>query len=354
MVLRVLSVLGTRPEAIKLAPVIKRLDAAPGIHSSVCATAQHRQMLDQVLDLFEIAPDHDLDLMQPGQDLYDLTARVLTEMKPVLQAAKPDILLVQGDTTTCLAAALAAFYGGVPIGHVEAGLRTGDMAAPFPEEGNRVLVSRLADLHFAPTAASRDNLLREGTAAERIFVTGNTVIDALLSVRDKAAKTGGAGALEPDMCGDWLAVGSETEGQDPPWAGAVYLYTKKGDQWELHSKLKAPDAGDYDRFGADIALQESSLLVGAYWRGPGQVYLYQLDGSQQAWKPTTKLLGSDTTFDAYFGSRLAMTDNSIVITASLFGSPNGYQSGAAYAFELDIFTDGFESGDTSAWSNAAP
>ena len=162
-------------------------------------------MLDQVLDLFEIAPDYDLDLMRPGQDLYDLTARVLTGMKPVLADARPDILLVQGDTTTCFAAALAAFYAGIPVGHVEAGLRTGDMTAPFPEEGNRVLVSRLARLHFAPTAASRGNLLAEGIPADRITVTGNTVIDALLSVREKAGMTGGAGALDPETCGDWIA-----------------------------------------------------------------------------------------------------------------------------------------------------
>jgi UDP-N-acetylglucosamine 2-epimerase (non-hydrolysing) len=205
MALRVLSVLGTRPEAIKLAPVITRLAQTPGVVSLVCATAQHRQMLDQVLSLFEIAPDYDLDLMRPGQDLFDLTARVLTAMKPVLEKAKPDILLAQGDTTTCLAASLAAFYAGVPIGHVEAGLRTGDMAAPFPEEANRVLVSRLARLHFAPTKKAEDNLLAEGTRPETIFVTGNTVIDALLSVRDKAAGAAGAGVLDDGLKRDWLA-----------------------------------------------------------------------------------------------------------------------------------------------------
>lgn len=209
MALRVLSVLGTRPEAIKLAPVITRLANTPGVVSLVCATAQHRQMLDQVLSLFEIAPDYDLDLMRPGQDLYELTARVLTAMKPVLEKAKPDILIAQGDTTTCLAASLAAFYAGVPVGHVEAGLRTGDLAAPFPEEANRVLVSRLARLHFAPTTKARDNLLAEGTPAERIFVTGNTVIDALLSVRGKAAEVGaaeaGADAIDPALRRDWLA-----------------------------------------------------------------------------------------------------------------------------------------------------
>ena len=205
MALRVLSVLGTRPEAIKLAPVITRLAQTPGVVSLVCATAQHRQMLDQVLALFEIVPDYDLDLMRPGQDLFDLTARVLTAMKPVLEKAKPDILLAQGDTTTCLAASLAAFYAGVPIGHVEAGLRTGDMAAPFPEEANRVLVSRLARLHFAPTKKAEDNLLAEGTRPETIFVTGNTVIDALLSVRDKAAGAAGAGVLDDGLKRDWQA-----------------------------------------------------------------------------------------------------------------------------------------------------
>jgi UDP-N-acetylglucosamine 2-epimerase (non-hydrolysing) len=205
MALRVLSVLGTRPEAIKLAPVITRLAQTPGVVSLVCATAQHRQMLDQVLSLFEIAPDYDLDLMRPGQDLFDLTARVLTAMKPVLEKAKPDILLAQGDTTTCLAASLAAFYAGVPIGHVEAGLRTGDMAAPFPEEANRVLVSRLARLHFAPTKKAEENLLAEGTRPETIFVTGNTVIDALLSVRDKAAGAAGAGVLDDGLKRDWQA-----------------------------------------------------------------------------------------------------------------------------------------------------
>ena len=205
MDLRVLSVVGTRPEAIKLAPVVTRLADTPGVVSLVCATAQHRQMLDQVLSLFEIAPDYDLDLMRPGQDLYELTARVLTAMKPVLEQAKPDLLIVQGDTTTCLAASLAAFYAGVPVGHVEAGLRTGDLSAPFPEEANRVLVSRLARLHFAPTARSRDNLLAEGTPPDRIFVTGNTVIDALLSVREKAAGEAGAGAIDAAVRRDWQA-----------------------------------------------------------------------------------------------------------------------------------------------------
>lgn len=207
MALRVLSVLGTRPEAIKLAPVIKCLAENPGIVSHVCSTAQHREMLDQVLSLFSISPDFDLDLMRPRQDLGELTARVLTSMRPVIEKAKPDILLVQGDTTTCLAAALAAFYAGVPVGHIEAGLRTGDMAAPFPEEANRVLVSRLARMHFAPTTKARDNLLAEGVDAAQVFVTGNTVIDALLSVRDRAASEAGSESLTPGLRREWASGG---------------------------------------------------------------------------------------------------------------------------------------------------
>lgn len=205
MGLKVLSVVGTRPEAIKLAPVIRRLEATPDIVSSVCATAQHREMLDQVLDLFDIAPDYDLDLMEPNQDLYGLTARVVTGMRDVIASATPDVLLVQGDTTTCFGAALAAFYAHVPVGHVEAGLRTGDLAAPFPEEGNRVLVSQLARLHFAPTAWARENLLSEGIPGSHVSVTGNTVIDALLSIRERASSAGGEDALAPDTRAAWMS-----------------------------------------------------------------------------------------------------------------------------------------------------
>jgi UDP-N-acetylglucosamine 2-epimerase (non-hydrolysing) len=180
----VLTVFGTRPEAIKMAPVVRQLAAAPELRSTVCITGQHREMLDQVLALFEIVPDHDLSLMRPGQDLFDVTAGALLGLRDVLRQVRPDLVLVQGDTTTCLAAALAAFYERVAVGHVEAGLRTWDLAAPFPEEANRSLVSRIASLHFAPTARSRDNLLREGIAPEAIQVTGNTVIDALLIARE--------------------------------------------------------------------------------------------------------------------------------------------------------------------------
>lgn len=182
---RVLTVFGTRPEAIKMAPVVKAVERSPDLESIVAVTAQHREMLDQVLGLFDIKPDYDLDLMRPNQDLFDITARVLTGMRDVLRQAKPDVVLVHGDTTTCFAAGLAAFYEGIPVGHVEAGLRTGDLRAPFPEEANRSLVARLAAINFAPTASSKANLIREGLAETSIHVTGNTVIDALLDVQSR-------------------------------------------------------------------------------------------------------------------------------------------------------------------------
>jgi UDP-N-acetylglucosamine 2-epimerase (non-hydrolysing) len=191
--MRVLTVFGTRPEAIKMAPLVLRLQATAGVDSRVCVTAQHRQMLDQVLQLFEIRPDHDLDLMRPGQDLTSITTEILRSLKPVLEQERPDIVLVHGDTTTTFAATLAAFYQRVPVGHVEAGLRTGNLYSPWPEEANRRLTGALARLHFAPTAVSRENLLRENVPAERIVVTGNTVIDALLRVR---AKLEGDAALQ--------------------------------------------------------------------------------------------------------------------------------------------------------------
>ena len=185
MTLRVLTVFGTRPEAIKMAPVVLGLQHADGIESLVCVTAQHRQMLDQVLDLFEITPDYDLNIMKHGQDLYDVTSSALLGMRDVLRECKPDLVLVHGDTTTCFAAGLAAFYEQIKAGHVEAGLRTGDMSAPFPEEANRSLVGRITSYHFAPTEGAKQNLLNENVSEASITVTGNTVIDALLMVRDK-------------------------------------------------------------------------------------------------------------------------------------------------------------------------
>lgn len=179
---KVMVVFGTRPEAIKMAPLVHAIQAHPQLEAVTVVTAQHRQMLDQVLDIFSIKPDADLDIMQPGQTLPDVTARIVQGMTPVLSELKPDIVLVHGDTSTTLSTALAAFYARIPIGHVEAGLRTGNMFAPWPEEMNRRLTAPLCAVHFAPTASSRANLLREGMPDETIHVTGNTVIDALLQV----------------------------------------------------------------------------------------------------------------------------------------------------------------------------
>lgn len=179
---RILAVVGTRPEAIKMAPVIRALQSAPWAEVRVLATAQHRQMLDQVLEAFAIAPDVDLDIMAPNQTLPELTARLLSRLDEVFARERPDAVLIQGDTTTVMSAALAAFYRRIPVGHVEAGLRTGDLQNPFPEEMNRIVAGRLSRWHFAPTAGSRDNLLREGFDPASVHVTGNTVIDALLEV----------------------------------------------------------------------------------------------------------------------------------------------------------------------------
>jgi len=177
---KVMVVFGTRPEAIKMAPVIKELKKVQDIETRVVVTAQHREMLDQVLQLFSIVPDYDLNLMKDKQDLYSITTGVLTGLKDIMEQEKPDLVLVHGDTTTTFAAALAAFYQKIPVGHVEAGLRTRNKYSPYPEEMNRSLTGRLAEIHFAPTDVSRENLLAESVAAFKIWVTGNTVIDALM------------------------------------------------------------------------------------------------------------------------------------------------------------------------------
>lgn len=183
---KVMLVFGTRPEAIKMAPLVKEFQKYPKTFKTiVCVTGQHRQMLDQVLQLFEIVPDYDLNIMKQGQDLYDVTARVLTGMRDVLKESQPDVVLVHGDTTTSTAAALAAFYQQIPVGHVEAGLRTHNIYSPWPEEMNRQITGRIATYNFAPTPLSKSNLLREAVAEESITVTGNTVIDALYWVVNK-------------------------------------------------------------------------------------------------------------------------------------------------------------------------
>lgn len=180
---KILFVFGTRPEALKVAPVILEARRDPRFKTYVCLTAQHREMVDQVLRLFKIKPDFDLDIMQPGQTLEDLTHRLFQKIDPIYKKVKPDVVLVQGDTTTVFAAALKAFYEKIPVGHIEAGLRSHDKYQPFPEEINRVLVSRLADFHFCPTSESLVNLKREGLPASALFMTGNTVVDALKHIR---------------------------------------------------------------------------------------------------------------------------------------------------------------------------
>jgi len=180
-----LFIFGTRPEAIKMAPVIKKFKNSKLIDVKICVTAQHRQMLDQVLNLFEIVPDYDLNIMKENQDLYDITSNVLLSIKDVLKKERPVIVFVQGDTTTAFAASLASFYQKIPVAHIEAGLRTYNIYSPFPEEINRQLISRIATFHFAPTNRARDNLIKEGIDESKIYVTGNTVIDALLEVVKK-------------------------------------------------------------------------------------------------------------------------------------------------------------------------
>ncbi|WKD22031.1 UDP-N-acetylglucosamine 2-epimerase (non-hydrolyzing) [Pseudoalteromonas sp. KG3] len=181
--MKVLTVFGTRPEAIKMAPLVLGLENAPGIEAKVCVTAQHREMLDQVLELFKITPDYDLNIMKAGQDLYDITSKILLGLRDVLDDFKPDWVLVHGDTTTTFAASMAAFYKQVKVGHVEAGLRTGNIYSPWPEEANRTITGVIANRHFAPTQGSANNLLREHVKQSDIVVTGNTVIDALLKVK---------------------------------------------------------------------------------------------------------------------------------------------------------------------------
>jgi UDP-N-acetylglucosamine 2-epimerase (non-hydrolysing) len=183
--MKVLTVFGTRPEAIKMAPLVKKMNKASRIESILCVTAQHREMLDQVMELFELVPDYDLNIMKPNQTISQITSNVLIGLEEILKKEKPDMILVHGDTTTTFASALAGFYQQIKVGHVEAGLRTYDKYSPYPEEMNRILTGNIADIHFAPTDRNRQNLLREAIPDDKIFITGNTVIDALLEVANK-------------------------------------------------------------------------------------------------------------------------------------------------------------------------
>ena len=199
--MKVLSVYGTRPEAIKMAPLVNLLDSTDGFDSRVCVTAQHREMLDQVLDLFSITPHFDLNVMKPGQSLSDITSEVLKRLSEVFKTFTPDIVLVHGDTSTTLAASLAAYYHQIPVGHVEAGLRTGDIYSPWPEEVNRKAAGAIARLHFAPTKQAKLNLLSEAVADDQITVTGNTVIDALLDVVDRLNSSPELAAIQDELLG---------------------------------------------------------------------------------------------------------------------------------------------------------
>lgn len=206
---KIMLVFGTRPEAIKMAPLVKEFQKHLNkFQTIVCVTGQHRQMLDQVLEIFDIKPDYDLNIMKQGQDLYDVTARVLTGMRDVLKEAQPDVVLVHGDTTTSTAAALAAFYQQIPVGHVEAGLRTHNIYSPWPEEMNRQITGRIAEYDFAPTPLSRANLIAEGISENKITVTGNTVIDALYWVVDKIKNTP---SLNQDLADELAKAGYDTE-----------------------------------------------------------------------------------------------------------------------------------------------
>jgi UDP-N-acetylglucosamine 2-epimerase (non-hydrolysing) len=257
--LSILFVFGTRPEAIKLCPVLlhmRRRDAEFSV--KCCVTAQHRGMLDQVLQAFQVVPDYDLDVMRPGQSLTESTARILSQLEPILAAERPGMVVVQGDTTTTLSAALAAFYQHIPVGHVEAGLRTGDLQQPFPEEMNRVVTTRLAALHFAPTPLAAARLAAEGVAGERIFVTGNSGIDAVLYVRDS------------------LAAGSVAA---PPWT-----------QLDAAKKLIVVTAHRRESFGEGFERICAALLRLA-WRGDVQI-VYPVHRNPNVLEPVRRLLGN--------------------------------------------------------------
>lgn len=257
----VLCVFGTRPEAIKMAPLIGELRATPGLRLKICVTAQHREMLDQVLDLFDIRADHDLRIMRPGQDLYDLTARLLQKLRPVIAEEHPDLVLVHGDTTTTMAVSLAAYYARVSVGHVEAGLRTGDKYQPFPEEINRRVTGVIADLHFAPTQRARQNLLREGISAESIFVTGNTVIDALMAIRQR-------------VCGDPVLAG-EMAARFPRLAGFGRMVLVTGHRRENFGQ------------GFREICQALVDLARAY---PAVAFVYPVHLNPQVQEPVTSIL----------------------------------------------------------------
>ena len=280
---RIMLVFGTRPEAIKMAPLVKAFRAVPEkFETLVCVTGQHREMLDQVLHLFEIVPDYDLDIMKAGQDLYDVTARVLTGMRAVLAEAKPDFVFVHGDTTTSAAAALAAFYARVPVAHVEAGLRTHDVYSPWPEEMNRQITGRIATRHFAPTPLSRENLLKENVPAERIFVTGNTVIDALRSV---VAKLGADASLRERVAATLSAAGIPRERLEAWSAGTRRMVLITGHRRE--------------NFGEGF-IRMCSGIRDLNLKYPGVDFVYPMHLNPNVRKPIREVFGADVPANMFF------------------------------------------------------
>ncbi len=249
-----------------MAPVIQQLKSAVGIESFVCVTAQHRQMLDSVLELFDIKPDFDLDIMQPGQDLFDVTSKCLLGLRDVMRTNRPDMVLVHGDTTTCFASSLAAFYERIPVAHVEAGLRTHCLSSPFPEEANRALVGRLAQLHFAPTSKARDNLLLENIAPEYVVVTGNTVIDALVSVSAK---------LDHEGDSRWVDY----------WGRDLFQRIKSADR-----KTVLVTGHRRENFGQGF-IDLCSAISDLARRHPGWDFIYPVHLNPNVLKPVHELLG---------------------------------------------------------------
>ncbi|MCC7014032.1 MAG: UDP-N-acetylglucosamine 2-epimerase (non-hydrolyzing) [Planctomycetes bacterium] len=265
--MKALSVFGTRPEAIKMAPVVRRLERDARFESRVCVTGQHRQMLDSALQLFGIVPDADLNVMAPGQDLFDVTSRVLLGMREVLRRERPDVVLVHGDTTSCMAASIAAFYSEVPVAHVEAGLRSRDLRAPFPEEFNRLVADRVTRWHFAPTALARAHLLAEQVDERGVHVTGNTVIDALLWMRERIA-TRTARDYEPKF-------GPELAALLEHWSGPIVLVTG-------HRR---------ENFGAPFEALCSAIRDSAA-RHADWLFVYPVHLNPNVQRPVREILGS--------------------------------------------------------------
>lgn len=366
--IRVLSVFGTRPEAIKMAPVVRSLAAATGIEARVCVTAQHREMLDQVLALFDIRPDYDLDIMKPGQGLSDITTSILLGLKPVLEDFNPDLVLVHGDTTTTLAASLAAYYQQIAVGHVEAGLRTGNIYSPWPEEINRKVTGAISTLHFAPTERAKQCLLAENVEADRVFVTGNTVIDALLDVvprlhQDEARVAGWDEdfGLDPDKR-LILVTGHRRESFGDGFqriCDALALIAERPDVQivypvHLNPQVKGPVETRLGRFGNVRLLSPQDYLPFVYLMSKAEIILTDSGGVQEEapslGKPvlvlrdtterpeavdagTVRLVGTDSTLIAAEACRLL--DDRAAYDAMSF-SHNPYGDGQAAARITDI------------------